>query len=96
MCLNCRKAFSQGTDLLKVTSFTCPECNELMIPVDQRFKPPKSSTLKKWEVVTFLINNGFFYQSIYNEELYAVPYPIKMKDAKAFVVTYAKQAIKKK
>lgn len=96
VCLHCRKAFSQGTDLLKVTSITCPECNELMVYVDQKFKPPKNSALKKWETVAFLIDNGFFYQSVYNENSNAIPYPIKMKDAKVFVDTYLNQALLKK
>ena len=95
VCLHCRKAFSQGTDFLNFRVFNCPNCNELMVYVDQKFKPPKSNAFKKWETVTFLIDNGFFYQSVYNINSNTVPYPENINDAKVFVVTYAEQAIKK-
>jgi hypothetical protein len=69
-----------------------------------RFRPPKKTDIKKWEVVKFLIEHGFKYQHIYKDvslnngivdySNYAV-YPDNMKEAKEFAEKYSGQAIKK-
>ena len=62
-----------------------------------RFRPPKNSEEKKWEVVKFLVTNGFYYQHIIPLEDYKssstslgnyVAYSDNLKDAKEFVEKY--------
>ena len=93
VCLNCRKAFSQGTDY---TNFQrdklCPDCGNSMVFLSAKFRPPKKRDNKKWEVVEFLVENGFYYESIYDGGY--VIYPETMKEAKEFVEKYKTQAIK--
>ncbi len=75
---------------------TCPECGNETVLVAHRFRPPARDDLKKWQVVEFLINNGFPYQHVYeawtgrpNEGL--VTYPENMKAAEEFVIKYQSQ-----
>lgn len=75
-----------------------------MIFLSHRFRTPKKSENKKWETVKFLINNGFYYQHIYETVTKTingftncknlVPYPENIRDAKEFVERYKDQASK--
>jgi len=67
VCLNCRKAFNRGTDFNNPQKLKCSDCENETIAVNQKFKPPKKSEIKKWEVVKYLIENGFDYSSVYSE-----------------------------
>jgi predicted nucleic acid-binding Zn-ribbon protein len=96
VCLNCKKAFSQGTNFEMINDSNCPDCGVKMFQVNQKFKPPRKSDDKQWLVVKFLIENGFGYQSVYqtiNDEVTVVPYPVRMSDAKDFVIIYFSQKI---
>ena len=104
VCLDCKKSFSQGTDFNNRKEANCPDCGKQMVLIPHRFRPPKKSEEKKWETVRFLIDNGFYYQHIYEtvtktingftkyENL--VPYPDNIRDAKEFVERYKNQARK--
>jgi len=61
-----------------------------------RFRPPKKDEKKKWDVVEFLVNEGFEYQHIYDEEIINtyVSYPKTMKQAKEFVIKYRDQKVR--
>lgn len=59
-----------------------------------RFRPPKKTDRKGWELTSFLIDHGFPYQHIYQigkSELVKgksdnyVPYPKNIRDAKEFI-----------
>src|SRR5690606_31330077 len=65
VCLNCRKAFNQNSDFEIQSGFSCPECGQKMVEVNHKFRPPKKADLKSWNVVKFLIENGFLYQHVY-------------------------------
>jgi hypothetical protein len=103
VCLDCRKSFSQGTDFEKIKEINCVECGKKMTLLPHRFRAPKSTDIKKWETVKYLISNGFVYQHIYkNIEIkngiisyqnYA-NYPENIRDAKEFVEKYKEQVIK--
>ena len=68
VCLSCRKAFSQGTDFTKFQSDKlCPDCGKSMAFLSQRFRPPKKTDDKKWEVVIFLVEKGFYYDHIWKK-----------------------------
>ena len=89
ICLDCRKSYSQGTNFLNQVETNCPECGNPMVLVDQKFQPPKSTDIQKWEVVKYLIQNGFYYQRITDlKETGYATYPENLRDAKEFVDTY--------
>tara|TARA_R100000306_G_scaffold6117_1_gene8561 strand:- start:135 stop:467 length:333 start_codon:yes stop_codon:yes gene_type:complete len=102
VCLNCRKAFNQNSDFTVETGIICPECGEKMTEVNHKFRPPKKSDLKAWNVAKYLIENGFLYQHIYKnieernglvaKEKY-VDYPKTMSEAENFVLEFKNQAI---
>lgn len=103
VCLDCRKAFSERTDLVNRTHSSCPNCGKKMISLPHRFRPPKITDLKKWETVKYFIENGFYYQHIYkgaetsehyNRQQSYVEYPEYIRDAKEFVEKYKSQARK--
>jgi predicted RNA-binding Zn-ribbon protein involved in translation (DUF1610 family) len=106
VCLNCRLTFNRdfddGTENKK---YPCPKCGHEMILLPHRFRSPKRSDDKKWQIVEFYIKNGFYYQHIfeegqetsyhYNRKIPYVEYPQNLRDAKEFVEKYKEQARKK-
>lgn len=99
VCLDCRKAFSETTNLEVREVAICPQCSKQMVFLPHRFRPPKMTDVKKWEVVKFLIEQGFYYQHISQEVInedgititnYA-EYPGNMRDAKEFVEKFKSQ-----
>lgn len=75
-----------------------------MTLLSTRFRPPKKTDDKKWETVKYLIENGFFYDHVYQKietningvlsyQNYAT-YPDNIRDAKEFVEKYKEQARK--
>ncbi len=102
VCLNCQIAFSHGTNFNDRRDSTCPSCGQLMMDLPHRFRPPKKTDDRKWQVVKYLIENGFYYQHIYDNNesnnYYKpqnyVEYPDNIMDAKEFVEKYKNQAIK--
>jgi len=102
VCLDCRKAFSQGTDYRNFRESVCPYCGTKMMFLDQKFKPPKKTDKEKWETVKFLTENGFYYQRVYEKiEIRngviisyqnPVAYPENLREANEFVIRYKIQA----
>ncbi len=104
VCLNCRKCLNREFDSDSDRDYLCSECGKPMTLLPHRFKPPKKTEDKKWETVKFLIENGFYFQHVYQNverksngivvyENYA-KYPENIKDAKEFVEKYKDQALK--
>jgi predicted amidophosphoribosyltransferase len=103
VCLDCKKAFSQGTNFKDRREAHCPDCNKPMTSLPHRFRPPKKSEENKWDTVKFLIKNGFYYQHIYDSGFensksirILVSYPENLRDAKEFINRYKAQAIESK
>lgn len=104
VCLDCRVSFNRKIDFGSDLKYLCPNCGKEMILLPHRFRPPKTTDVKSWEVVKFLIKNGFEYQHIYeNIETKAtgikvyknyVKYPENLNDAKEFVERYHEQTLK--
>ncbi len=100
VCVNCRKSFNRSIEKEINKFFSCPECGNTMTLLSHRFRPPKKSDEKKWEVVKFLIDKGFYYQHInklvddekseYDNNEFA-KYPLNLKDALIFVEKYKGQ-----
>lgn len=84
--------------------FKCPECGNQAIAITHRFRPPKIEDKRKWDVVKFLIENGFPYNiSIYEFDRHGIQrfisyaqYPDNMIDAIEFIDKYSAQAFKNK
>lgn len=101
VCLQCRKTFNRVFDN---RGYPCPHCKQPMVLLPHRFRPPGKNDDQKWETVKFLIENGFYYQHIWEKiefngkiigEKGYVAYPENLRDAKAFVEKYKSQALKK-
>ncbi|MFD2288573.1 hypothetical protein GJU39_22770 [Pedobacter petrophilus] len=94
VCLECKKAYSiYGRDITEEINLTCPQCGAKGILMPYRFRPPKKDDLKNWNLTMYLIENGFFYQHIYENHQY-VNYPSNMDEAKIFVAKFRSQAFK--
>lgn len=63
-----------------------------MVAVKQKFKPPGKSDTKDWKIVTLLIENGFTFDSAYNEIAKNVflkgHYPKTISEAEEFIKLY--------
>lgn len=97
VCLNCYRVENLGTDLTNLKIGYCLLCSKKMIFVNHNFRPPKKTEYKKWEVVKFLISEGFPFQHIYQEgksDYYKtssdnyVKYPKTMQEAEEFINKY--------
>lgn len=105
ICLSCRKAFNQSAKAEVQSGTTCPECGLKMTEVDHKFRPPRKTDVKSWNLVKFLVENGFLFQHVYKifekrnglvlKEKYAA-YPTNMREAKIFVAKFKDQAIAKR
>jgi len=105
VCLECRVTLNRIDDNGAELQSPCPQCSKPMTLLPHRFRPPKKADDNSWEVVLFLIQNGFYFQHIYadgvneyhkkSSDTY-IPYPTNLRDAKEFVERYRGQAIKKK
>jgi hypothetical protein len=85
--------FNYGMDIENIISRTCPQCRNKMINVDFKFKAPKKGNIEKWGIIKYLLENGFYFQHIYDNEK-SVKYPENYKDAKIFVEKYKSQKIR--
>jgi len=97
VCLSCRKAFSANAKDISVSGKKCPQCGKLTNTVDHKFRPPRKTDAKKWEVVGYLIDNGFRYDHVYEMiepgvYLQGGSYPVTMKEAEEFVKKYKPSA----
>lgn len=63
-----------------------------MTLVNHKFKPPKKSEIKNWEMVKLLVENGFKFQAVYEQiekgVFLKVNYPKNLIDAKEFIKKY--------
>lgn len=101
VCLECKVTLNRPFDSGYELTYPCPECGKSMTLLPHRFRPPKKSENKKWETIKFLIENGFYFQHIYEKietkngvTFYQnyVAYPDNLRDAQDFVLKYKSQA----
>lgn len=88
VCINCKRVENLGTDYSKFKTGKCPECQNLMFFVNHRFKPPKKSDLRSWEVVRYLIENGYDFKNMISKNGLILDYPNNIKEAKSFIDSY--------
>lgn len=91
VCLDCRKAFNDAVSFNEARIFVCPDCGQPALRLTHRFRPPQKKELKKWAVVKFLHQHGFYYDHVSDGISYA-NYPNTMAEAREFIVKYASQA----
>jgi predicted RNA-binding Zn-ribbon protein involved in translation (DUF1610 family) len=95
VCLDCRKVFSQGTDFTKFKrDKVCPNCGKPMVFLSEKFKPPKKTDDKKWEVVSFFVENGFDYSTKIGGDDYFISYSETLEEAKEVVRKYKARKIR--
>ena len=96
-CLQCRKSFKRklvpeqrylGPVPAKLCR--CPQCSGPVVALARKFKPPSSDDLKQWAKVRYLIERGYFFQSVSGK------YPATLKDAPAFVLRHDTLAEKRR
>lgn len=101
VCLSCRLCLNREICFDADKVLICPQCGKPLKLLPHRFRPPKKADSKGWQLVVFLIDNGFTYQHIYQvgkSELIKgkydnyVPYPKNLRDAKEFIEQYKKYA----
>ena len=99
VCLECYRVENLG---LNLDVEKCPLCSNQMVFINHNFRPPKKTDKKKWELVKFLISEGFPFHHVYQEgkseylktELdNYVNYPKTLQEAKEFVIKYKDQKI---
>lgn len=103
VCLDCKICLNLDVSDYTAEKYPCSKCGKEMTLLPHRFRPPKKTHDKAWLLVKFLIENGFYFQHIYQEgssdynkkvtDNY-VPYPKNLKEAKEFITTYKNQARK--
>lgn len=88
VCLDCKIAFSQGTDYTKFKNDkVCPNCGKAMAFLSEKFKPPRKTDDKKWEVVKFFVENGFDYSSKIGGDVF-ISYNETLEEAKEIIRKY--------
>lgn len=66
VCLECRLTLNRPFDSGSEQTYPCWNVeNDETFSTPHPFRPPKKTEDKKWETVKFLIENGFYYQHIY-------------------------------
>lgn len=94
VCLKCKRVENLGTDFETFKTGKCSECDTEMFFVDQKFRPPKKSDKKGWELAEYLIKHGFVFQRITGDNHVYVSYPQTLREAKEFVEKYKDKVIK--
>ena len=62
-----------------------------MFLLNEKFKAPLKCDYTQWEIVKMLIDNGFYYQTIFDPITHEkIPYPRTKKEAEEFIRKYVK------
>ena len=77
VCINCHIAFNSGYFLTK--EIPCPNCGGMMIWMPHRFRPPKKADNEKWAAVKYLVEHGFKYHHIYENNTDSPKFPISVR-----------------
>ena len=80
VCLRCRRSFKQPW--LRFEAIKCPICKQRTIVLHENFKAPRSNNHKQWAKVRLLVESGFRFRPIWDEEAgERIPYPETLRDA---------------
>jgi hypothetical protein len=92
-CFHCRRSFKRNWKA-GVVSRPCPRCGNAAIPLNRKFKPPKSTDLEQWAKVELLVKHGFHFQSLYDSEGNTIAYPKTLNEAKVFIREHSDLAVR--
>ncbi len=93
VCLECQKAFKRPLE--SNHRRPCPICGNPAIQVSRKFKAPKADDHEQWQKVRLLVEHGFLFQSIYDDQNggLVVPYPTTLKDAREWIKKWEHKSI---
>lgn len=78
-CLGCRRSFKRPG---WASTRPCPVCGKPAVWLHADFKPPRTSNVKQWEKVRYLVEHGFRFRPIWDEEAgKPISYPETLRDA---------------
>lgn len=87
-CFGCRKAFKRVFDETEPDTKPCPECGGAAIRLSRKFKPPAMKDAAQWKKVQYLVENGYRFETVYDETGAAVRYPKTLQEAHEFVARH--------
>lgn len=87
-CFTCRKSFKRKEEP-GVFERACPSCGGVAYRLFQKFKAPRSTDLKHWDVVAYLYQHGFWFQSVSG----CHEYPRTLEEARQFVQKFKDHAV---
>jgi hypothetical protein len=90
VCFSCRKSFKRVWPPSGSATLPCPECGGQSFGLARKFRAPARSDAAQWKKVQFLVESGFRFGSLHDEQGERVPYPKTLKEAEAFVARYGK------
>lgn len=94
-CFACRKVFRKP---LSTQARLCPQCAAELVTLGRKFHTPKSTDVAQWRKVQLLVEQGFFFESVYRATEsgghVAVPYPRTLAEVPAFVAEFQSQAMR--
>ena len=91
-CVSCRKSFKRKVEEHEpgLPDKQCPHCGGVATGLYRHFKAPPTNDILQWKKVALLIQNGFRFEHLRDQNGCAVPYPSTMAEAREFVLRYAK------
>jgi hypothetical protein len=92
VCFNCRKSFKRPREFgNEGRRAECPACHGSSIALHPHFKAPRSSNLKQWKKVQFLVENGFYFSPLVDQGNgnAVVSYPKTLQEAPIWVKKWA-------
>lgn len=73
--------------MMEIRLSKCTKCEEVMILVHHKFKPPKKSDISGWKLVKLLMDNGFRFDAVYSN-YQRMQYPKTLEEAEDFLKLY--------
>jgi DNA-directed RNA polymerase subunit RPC12/RpoP len=94
VCFDCKKSFKKP---ISEAPRLCPQCGGEMVRLSRKFSASTATDTVQWKKVQFLVEHGFFFQSIYEPTesggQQRTSYPTTYEQAKEFVVAFKSQAV---
>jgi predicted amidophosphoribosyltransferase len=87
VCFHCRKSYKKPKS---VGPRLCPECGKEMTQLSRKFSAPSKTSIEEWNVVEYLVSEGFRYHTIHLGDGHQAKYPRTTKEAAVFVQTFKK------
>jgi hypothetical protein len=83
-CFACQKSFKRPTQR-GVTQRPCPVCGGPAVQLGRYFQPPPQTKRKEWQVIEYLVENGFFFDRDTDEAGRPLWIPKTLTAAQAFL-----------